>query len=204
MHGILLDRDGVINRERADYVKSWDEFEFLPGVLAAIQRLATLSIPIVVITNQSVIGRGIVNRTAIDAIHQRAQIEIAAAGGRIDAVFLCPHHPSARCDCRKPQPGLLYQAADQFALNLADTIFIGDSITDYQAAETAGCQSILVRSGRQGEKLPTLIAQEQQSARLIGRPASQPPLVADLSAAVELILEQRVSHDIAPVAAKLD
>lgn len=91
MRGILLDRDGVINRERADYVKNWDEFEFLPGALTALRALASLDAPIAVITNQSVIGRGLVDRVVIDAIHTRLCATVRAAGGRIDAVFVCPH-----------------------------------------------------------------------------------------------------------------
>ncbi len=180
MRGILLDRDGVINRERADYVKSWDEFVFLPGALRALQRLAALPMPIVVLTNQSVIGRGIASRQTIDDIHGKAQRQIARAGGRIDHVFLCPHHPAEQCECRKPQPGLLQQAAAMFNLTLSESLFVGDAVTDYQAARAVGCQSILVRSGRQGKTLASYFAQQQRE------PA--PPIVADLSAAADLIL----------------
>jgi D-glycero-D-manno-heptose 1,7-bisphosphate phosphatase len=149
IHAILLDRDGVINRERADYVKSWDEFEFLPGALAALQRLAQLKWPILVITNQSAIGRNLVTVDDVDEIHRQLSAAVADAGGRIDAFYICPHHPAAGCACRKPQPGLLIQAATAFHLKLARCIFIGDSYTDYQAANAAGCHCMLVNSGRQ-------------------------------------------------------
>lgn len=177
VQAFFLDRDGVINRERADYVKSWEEFEFLPGVLAALQRLATVNVPIFVITNQSAIGRGFVTRETVNAIHQAAQARIKAAGGRIDGFFVCPHRPDENCDCRKPKPGLLFQAAKAFGLDLGQCIFIGDALTDFQAAEVAGCQSILVESGRQGAQLRSLLA---------ANTAVQ--IVQDLAAAVDLIL----------------
>jgi D-glycero-D-manno-heptose 1,7-bisphosphate phosphatase len=181
MQAVLLDRDGVINRERADYVKSWQEFEFLPGVLPALQRLTTLAIPIVVITNQSVIGRGIVEPAVVAAIHQQLCQAVSAAGGRIDRFFVCPHHPADRCPCRKPQPGLLYQAAQQVGFTLTEAVFIGDAVTDFEAACAVGCQSILVRSGRQGAALD----------RLLIDTLLPPPIVADLQGAVNLLFAQR-------------
>lgn len=210
VRGILLDRDGVINRERADYVKHWHEFIFLPGVLDALKRLAALPVPILVITNQSVIGRGIVNHQRIDAIHKEAQTAIEAAGGRIDWFFLCPHHPNEQCGCRKPQPGLLQQAAAKFALSLEHSVFVGDAMTDYEAACAAGCQSILVESGRQGpelrsyfaRKLGTTNANQTMGAALHQHPPlptptgtlqtvrQMPPIVQDLAAAVDLIVAQ--------------
>lgn len=177
MQAIFLDRDGVINRERSDYVKNWNEFEFLPGALDAIARLTTLRRPIIVVTNQSPIGRGIVTEAQIHQIHQELRINVERAAGRIDAFFLCPHHPDAGCGCRKPKPGLLLQAAEQFQLDLKACLFIGDSITDFQAAQAAGCQSILVRSGRQGSRLRQLLGD-----------ATHVPLKSDLSAATEYIL----------------
>lgn len=194
MRGILLDRDGVINAERADYVKSWDEFVFLPGALDALQRLAMLPYPIVVVTNQSVIGRGIVARSVIDEIHQRAQQTIHAAGGRIDGFFLCPHHPDEGCRCRKPQPGLLLQAAEVFGFSLDEAIFIGDAITDYLAAVAAGAHSILVQSGRQGSNLATLVAQHKvtlpDSVEGTATPnVAAPQIVADLAAATDALFK---------------
>lgn len=182
MQAILLDRDGVINTERADYVKEWREFNFLPGVLHALQRLAVLDIPIVVITNQSAIGRGIVQHTTVTEIHHELAQEVKNAGGRIDAFFVCPHHPADGCLCRKPKPGLLLQAAEQFGFSLEEARFIGDSVTDFAAAQAAGCRSILVRSGRQGASLDKLFIDAVLPPSLL-----TPPIVADLAAAVDLI-----------------
>lgn len=178
MQAILLDRDGVINCERADYVKCWDEFVFLPGALAALGRLAALPVPILVISNQSAIGRGLVSRHDIDEIHRRSGEIITAAGGRVDAFFICPHHPQDQCECRKPRPGLLWQAANAYALALDQCVFIGDAITDFQAAQSAGCRSILVETGRQGSILRQTLA---------GVPGVT--IVADLMAAATLMLE---------------
>jgi D-glycero-D-manno-heptose 1,7-bisphosphate phosphatase len=178
MHAILLDRDGVINDERADYVKHWQEFQFLPGVLSALRQLATLAIPILVITNQSAIGRGIVAEAMVNTIHHQLRDAVVNAGGRIDAFFVCPHHPMVGCQCRKPQPGLLFQAARQFDFALKDAVFIGDAITDFAAARAAGCQSILVKSGRQGARLEQFFLGD----------IAPPPIVADLPTAVDLIL----------------
>ncbi|MCE7987283.1 MAG: HAD family hydrolase [Caldilinea sp. CFX5] len=186
MQAILLDRDGVLNRERADYVKSWQEFQFLPGVLPALARLATLAVPIVVVTNQSAIGRGIIEAAVVTELHQRLHEVVTKAGGRIDAFFVCPHHPADNCRCRKPQPGLLQQAAHQFAFSLTEAVFIGDAMTDYEAACAAGCHAILVKSGRQGVDLD----------RLFVDAVLPPPIVADLAAAVDLLFNRdRAIHN---------
>ena len=179
MQAIFLDRDGVINRERADYVKAWDEFEFLPAVLPALRTLARLDVPILVISNQSAIGRGLVSQATVEAIHQRARRLIEQAGGRVDGFFVCPHRPDEGCDCRKPKPGLLLQAAAAFAVDLAEAVFIGDARSDYQAALAAGCRPLLVRSGRQGAQLATLFGADVAT-----------PVVDDLAAAVDHLLNQ--------------
>jgi len=153
---IFLDRDGVINANRPDHVKSWAEFAFLPGALDALRRLARLDRPIVVITNQAAIGRGQVSRQAVEEIHSRMVAEIAAAGGRIDGVFYCPHRPDEGCACRKPRPGLLLQAAEQLHLDLAASFLVGDAESDILAAHAAGCRPVLVRSGRGSEQLALL------------------------------------------------
>ena len=158
MRGILLDRDGVINRERADYVKSWEEFKLLPGALPALRQLAALDIPIALITNQSAIGRGLVTAQGVAEIHANLIDMVERAGGRIDAVFVCPHTPDDGCDCRKPRPGLLKQAAAKLGLDLHQTVFVGDAVTDYGAAIAAGCQPLLVGSGRQGALLAQFCA----------------------------------------------
>jgi D-glycero-D-manno-heptose 1,7-bisphosphate phosphatase len=174
---VLLDRDGVINRERSDYVKSWAEFEFLPGVLTACRRLATLDCPILVVTNQSAIGRGLTSRESVDEIHDRMCQAVLAAGGRIDRVFLCPHHPASDCACRKPRPGLLEQAAQAYGLTLSECYFVGDAERDLLAAEASGCRPILVRSGLEAPRLADL-----------GRSHPTLALVDDLELAAMLIL----------------
>ena len=177
LEGVFLDRDGVINQERRDYVKSWREFLFLPNVLDALAQVAALDIPVMVITNQSAIGRGIVQQTEIEAIHRRMQQEVSAAGGRIDRIFVCPHRPDENCACRKPRPGLLEQAMAQYNLRAGRTVFIGDSLTDFQAARAAGCRCILVRTGLQGPMLASLLTD-----------CNEVVLVDDLFAAVSLLV----------------
>ncbi|MCL4507635.1 MAG: D-glycero-beta-D-manno-heptose 1,7-bisphosphate 7-phosphatase [Chloroflexi bacterium] len=145
---IFLDRDGVINRNRADYVKCWEEFEFLPGALQALQRLSWLGWPIVVVSNQSAIGRGIVSRDTVDDIHRRMRLAVEEVGGRIDVVLYCPHRPDENCECRKPNPGLLTHAAQMLNINLERSFMIGDALSDVDAARSAGCRPILVKTGR--------------------------------------------------------
>ena len=175
---VFLDRDGVINANRADYVKNWDEFVFLPGVFDALRRLAQDERAIVVVSNQSAIGRGLVPVEAVETIHHRMRAEVQRQGGRIDAVFYCPHGPQDDCDCRKPLPGLLLRAAAELHLDLARSYVIGDAVSDVEAALAAGCSPIFVLTGR-GEGQSSLLKQQ----RYVGV-----PLVADLPAAVDLIL----------------
>ncbi len=144
---IFLDRDGVINRDRADYVTSWNKFEFLPGVLDALYLLSQMPFLIVVVTNQSAIGRGLVSQAMVEKIHQRMRIAIEQAGGRIDAVYYCPHLPEANCNCRKPKPGMLLRAAVDLDIDLSQSWLIGDSLRDIQASVAVGVQPILVRTG---------------------------------------------------------
>ncbi len=178
---IFLDRDGTINRERADYVKSWHEYEWLPGAQEALALLAQQGAPILIVTNQSAVGRGILEMSTLDAIHAQVQVEAAAAGGRIDRFFVCPHTPAQQCGCRKPQPGLLQQAAAQYNLDLARCVMIGDAITDLQAAAAAGCPCILVRTGRQGASLSALVA-------ALPGPLAQTPILDDLGSAARQLL----------------
>jgi len=145
---VFLDRDGVICRNRADYIKTWDEFLFLPGAKQAIAGLSNLNIPIVVITNQSAIGRGIMSAKTAAEINRRMVAEIAAAGGRIDKVLLCPHRPEDKCPCRKPEPGMLLQAAQELNIDLQRSFLVGDALTDLMAGRRVGCHNFLVLTGR--------------------------------------------------------
>lgn len=145
---IFLDRDGVINVNRPDHIKSWDEFVFLPRVLEALRRLASSEFVILVTTNQSTIGRGTTSESTVQAIHARMITEVTRAGGRIDAVYYCPHKPDDHCDCRKPQPGMYRRAARERNIDLTQSIVIGDAFADIAAAFAIGARPILVLTGR--------------------------------------------------------
>jgi D-glycero-D-manno-heptose 1,7-bisphosphate phosphatase len=153
MRAVLLDRDGVINVNRADHVKSWDEFAFLPGALEALRLLRVAGWPAIVVTNQSIIGRRLALPSALATIDRRMMKAAEAHGGRIAAVFHCPHRPDDGCDCRKPRPGLLLRAADRVGLDLERCYLIGDALTDIAAGQAVGCDCILVRTGRGGQQL---------------------------------------------------
>lgn len=145
---IFLDRDGVINVNRADYVKSWQEFIFLPGVLEALKLLTEQQIQVIIITNQSAIGRGIITEETLNHIHQNMVQEIEKAGGKITAIYHCPHTPWDNCTCRKPAPGMLIQAAEIYQLNLSEAFFVGDAISDIETGINAGCQTVFVQTGK--------------------------------------------------------
>ena len=154
---VFIDRDGVIFRNRDDYIKSWAEVELLPGAVDAIVRLSQAGLRVVLLTNQSAIGRRIVSRQVVEDIHHRLGQIVVAAGGRIDAVLMCPHHPAAHCRCRKPQPGLLFEAETQMGIHLASSWLVGDQPSDIDAAVAAGCFPILVRplnGSAAGDDLP--------------------------------------------------
>jgi len=153
---VFLDRDGVINCNRRDHVKSWAEFAFLPGAMDALQKLARLGWPVVVVSNQAIINRGLVSRQTVDEINARMVAAVQDAGGRIDSVLYCPHRPDENCNCRKPRPGLLLQAAEQWALDLSHSYLVGDAENDVLAALSAGCRPILVQTGRGVEQLALL------------------------------------------------
>jgi len=150
---VFLDRDGVINRDRPDYVKSWEEFEFLPGVLEAFRVLASGPRQIVVVSNQSCIGRGLVSRETVEEIHARMTEAVRRSGGRIDAVDYCPHRPDEDCPCRKPRPGLILKAARELDIDLAASWMVGDDLKDLETAKAAGVRPVLVRTGH-GRDLP--------------------------------------------------
>lgn len=144
---IVLDRDGVINEDSDDFIKSPAEWIPIPGSLDAIAALGRAGFRIAVATNQSGVGRGLYTVEILEAIHKKMIDSIKAAGGTIDGIFFCPHLPDAGCDCRKPKPGLLLQAAELFDCNPSDIRVIGDSMRDLEAARSVGAEPILVRSG---------------------------------------------------------
>ena len=144
---ILLDRDGVINFDSADYIKTPAEWRPLPGALEAIVRLRQAGHQIAVCTNQAGIGRGIFTETDLVAIHGKMIQQLRAQGGELDGLTFCPHEPAARCECRKPKPGMLLSMIAQLHAEPATTCFVGDSLKDVQAAIAAGCEPVLVRTG---------------------------------------------------------
>jgi len=145
---VFLDRDGVICGNRDDHVKSWDEFQFLPHAKEAIARLTRAGLPVVVITNQAIINRGITPASVVEDIHRRMIAEVKAHGGRIARVYYCPHRPDEHCPCRKPQPGMLLQAAQDLDINLKLSYLIGDAVADIQAAQAVGAKAYMVLTGR--------------------------------------------------------
>jgi len=147
MSTIFLDRDGVINENRADYVKSWSEFRFLPGSREAIAKLTQAGHRIIVCTNQAGIARGTISIETVEEIHRRMIASISDIGGKIEKVYYCPHDRDGDCSCRKPRPGMLLRARDALDIHLYDAVFIGDSITDIRAGLAAGIHTVLVLSG---------------------------------------------------------
>ena len=180
---VILDRDGTINRASDEFVKSPQEWHPLPGALEAIGRLNHAGYHVVLATNQSGLGRGLFDMAALNEVHAHMMKALAAHGGRLDAVFYCPHAPDDGCHCRKPEPGLLVQIAQRYGLaSLAGVPFVGDSLRDMQAAERAGCVPHLVCTGRH--------------AALAGQPQAPDGFPAttrvhdDLWACVDHLLEQ--------------
>jgi len=145
---VILDRDGVINADSDQYIKSPEEWTPIPGSLEAIARLTQAGFRVVVATNQSGLGRGLFDMATLNAIHNKMHKAVNQLGGRIDAVFFCPHAQDAGCSCRKPQPGMLLEIAERFKLVLAGVPAIGDSLRDLQAASAAGARPILVLTGK--------------------------------------------------------
>lgn len=143
---LFLDRDGVLNRRiPGGYVRTVDELEVLDGVVEAVSRLASRAGRIVVVTNQAGVGKGLMTATALEEVHRTLVERLTATGGRIDGVFVCPHRVEARCGCRKPAPGLAWQAVHRFPdIDLAKSVMVGDSVTDCQFAEAAGMRSVFI------------------------------------------------------------
>jgi D-glycero-D-manno-heptose 1,7-bisphosphate phosphatase len=174
---VFLDRDGVLNVNLDAHVRSWAEFRFIDGALAAVRRLHEAGWPLVVVTNQAAIGRGLTSAEAVAEIHDRMGAAIRAAGGAVARVEHCPHRPEESCDCRKPKPGMLERGARAVGASLAESYFVGDHLTDVEAALAAGCRPILVRTGR-----GATVADEAHPRW------PELPIVDDVGAAAELII----------------
>ena len=154
---IFLDRDGVIIENCSNYVRSWDDVELFPQAIAALASIRDSAYRIILVTNQSAVGRGHITIETAAAINDRLLELIHEAGGRVDGVYMCPHGPDDGCGCRKPLPGLLLRAADELEIDLRQSVMIGDALSDIQAGQAAGVRrSVLLRTGRgrDQEQLP--------------------------------------------------
>lgn len=156
---VILGRDGIINQFRADHVKEPAEWRAVPGALEALARLSHAGWHLVVATNQAGIGRGMVDIAALNAVHRHMTQQLAAHGGRIDAVFFCPHTPEDGCACRKPAPGMLRDIAHRFGVHLDQVPVVADTLRDLQAAQAAGCPAHLLKVGRAAQASPEELAQ---------------------------------------------
>lgn len=148
---IVLDRDGVINFDSAQFIKSPAEWKAIPGSLEAIARLHQAGYRVVVATNQSGIGRGLFDMDTLNAMHEKMHKEVNAVGGHIDAIFYCPHTSEMNCDCRKPKPGMFRRIATCLNADMKGVATVGDSLRDLQAGAAVGCRPMLVLTGK-GEK----------------------------------------------------
>jgi len=157
---VFLDRDGVINKDSENYIKSWAEFSFLPGSLDAIKVLTQKGFPIILITNQSMINRKIAPLKNLETIHFNLVETVNKNGGAILDIFYCPHKPDENCECRKPKPGLIVQAKEKYAIDLLSSVMVGDNAKDILCAKNAGCgSSVLVKSGLRQDVEPALAAE---------------------------------------------
>ncbi len=145
---VILDRDGVINRDSDQFIKNPDEWKPIPGSLEAIARLNHSGYRVVVASNQSGIRRGLFDMAALNAINDKMYRALGLFGGRIDALFYCPHSAESDCDCRKPKPGMFLDIAQRFNVSLSGVPSVGDSLRDLQAASTAGAKPFLVLTGK--------------------------------------------------------
>tara|TARA_X000000368_G_scaffold167289_1_gene132012 strand:+ start:106 stop:642 length:537 start_codon:yes stop_codon:yes gene_type:complete len=148
---IILDRDGVINEDSDDYIKSPDEWIPIAGSLEALGKLSQNGFKVIIITNQSGIGRKIFSIEMLNAIHKKMSINLAQYGGVIDGIFFCPCAPEENCNCRKPKSGLYNEVSDRLQISLENVFCVGDKITDIQAAQNAGARPILVKTGKEND-----------------------------------------------------
>jgi D-glycero-D-manno-heptose 1,7-bisphosphate phosphatase len=180
MKVIVLDRDGVINHDSDAYIKSAEEWQPIDGSLDAISRLNHAGYIVVVASNQSGLARGYFDIEALTAMHKKMDDLLARVGGRIDAVFYCPHGPDDDCSCRKPKPGMLLEIGQRFNVPLGELVFIGDSVADIKAARTVLAKGILVRTGK-GSKAEKILQSDNEEPV---------PVFDDLASAVTAILQE--------------
>ena len=148
LRAIFLDRDGVLTRERSDYVKTPEELEVLPGIASPLRDLRKRGFRLVIVTNQSVVGRGLATDEDIERIHEKLQLELKQMGCCVDAIYYCPHLPGEGCGCRKPEPGLILRAGKELGIDISSSWMIGDQEIDLEAANRAGCHGVRVETNR--------------------------------------------------------
>jgi D-glycero-D-manno-heptose 1,7-bisphosphate phosphatase len=154
---VFLDRDGTINQDSADYIKDWSEFVFLPGSIEALRDLTAAGFINIVITNQSAIPRRLISPQKLENIHSKMKAAVESRGGKISDIFFCPHLPDDGCDCRKPAPGLIYQAQKKHDIDLSAAVMVGDSARDIECAHNAGCgHCVLVKTGNGRDTAPII------------------------------------------------
>jgi D-glycero-D-manno-heptose 1,7-bisphosphate phosphatase len=179
MKVIILDRDGVINHDSDAYIKSVEEWIPVAGSLEAIARLNHSGYTVVIASNQSGLARGYFTIETLMAIHKKMDEELLKIGGKVDAIFYCPHGPDDACNCRKPKPGMLLEIGQRFNVPLTDVVFIGDSISDIKAASNASAKPMLVRTGKGIKAEKILLSECNKSV----------PIFDDLDSAVTAILK---------------
>lgn len=196
MNLVILDRDGVINQERPDFVKTADECVPIDGSIAAIARLHQAGFTVVVATNQSGLARGKFDLDDLEAMHAKLTALVEAAGGEISAIFYCPHAPEDKCKCRKPKPGLLEAIEAEFNTSVEGVPFIGDTLRDLQAGRQKGCKPILVLTGNGADTLAALQHAQPATDDLPQVTLEQVHMFANLEAAADhLITAKNLSHN---------
>lgn len=180
---LILDRDGVINADSDNYIRSIDDWEPIPGSISAIAKLSLAGYTVTIATNQSGLGRGYYGLEQMRAIHDRLNLLVANEGGKIAGIYYCPHLPGSGCSCRKPATGMLEQMEQELKQSAKNAFFVGDSLKDLQAAQAHGCRPILVTTGKGMDTLRTLHSDAPGIQHPLGI-----PVFPDLSMACEAVL----------------
>ncbi len=183
---LILDRDGVINYDSDEFIKSPEEWQPLPGSLEAIAQLNQAGYRVVVISNQSGLARNLFSEPTLKAIHQKFNSLLAGKGGKVERIYYCPHGPDDECECRKPLPGLFNKFAEEFGISLKNINAVGDSVRDLQAANEAGARSVLVRTGK-GK-----ISEQNLLALVTPNPLKKVPVYNDLASFVNHLLSGNI------------
>lgn len=189
---IILDRDGVINFDSDSYIKSPAEWKPIPGSLEAMARLYRADYQIVIATNQSGIARGLLTGDTLNRIHKKMCNNLHKYGGRVEAIFFCPHHPEDGCQCRKPKPGMFYEIKERLKTSLNGVPVVGDSLRDLESANNAGCLPVLVLTGK-GQKTKDSLIQAQKQGRLLNT-----RIFDNLETFAQAIISDDISTDLKP------